>query len=102
MSKLQALPGVPGWECWTVTEWTPARVSWHGRPVGAPIAVASADSVPALAAAAVAWLERPQYEIDDAVARLRRQLDSTPEKYAHQRRHIEARIDTELVAIRSR
>jgi hypothetical protein len=101
MSKLEPLPGYPRWEMWSVRIFETNSLTWCARPIDAPMAVAHADSVSGLAVAVGEWLDRPQREIDDTVATLRRELDSIPEKYVHQRRHIESRINAELVAIRT-
>jgi hypothetical protein len=102
MPELEPLPGVPSWEMWSVTVYVTRSMTWHARPVGAPQAVVHADSVPRLVTAVVEWLDRPQSEIDAAVADLRRKLDDTSERYEHTRNHLAACIETELVALRTR
>jgi hypothetical protein len=102
MSKIEALPIVAGWEMWPVVSYVTHTTTWHARPVGSPQAVAHADSVPGLIAATVEWLDRPQSQIDETVADLRRKLDSTPERYEPERKHLAALIETELIALRTR
>ena len=102
MTDIEPLPNVAEWEMWAVTAYVTNTTTWHARPIGSPQAVVHADSVPRLITAAVEWLDRPQSEIDETVADLRRQLDGTPEKYEQTRNHLTACIETELIALRSR
>jgi hypothetical protein len=101
MTQLEPLPGVPGWEMWSVASYIDQRTTWSGRPVGSPHALVHADSVPRLATLAVEWLDKPQSEIDRTVAELRRKLDATPESHVQERVHLAACIDTEYVARRA-
>ena len=102
MTDIEPLPNVAGWEMWPVTSYVTNTQTWHARPIGSPQAVAHADSVPRLVTAVAEWLDRPQSEIDETVADLRRKLDSTPAKYVQTRNHLTACIETELTALRSR
>jgi hypothetical protein len=102
MSELEPLPGVPGFEMWSVTVYLPNSLTWHARPIGSPQAVAHADTVPGLVIAAVDWLDRPQDQVDDTIADLRRKLDGTPENFEQERRHLAACIETEVTARTSR
>jgi hypothetical protein len=102
MTELQALPEIANWEMWPVPVFGTLTCTWHARPIGSPQAVVHSHDVPGLVTAAAAWLNRSQDEIDNTVADLRRNLDETPEKHAHARNFLEARIDTELTALRSR
>ena len=102
MPGTEPLPTVPNWEMWSVTAYVTNTLTWHARPIGAPHAYAHADSVPGLVTAAIEWLDRPQSEIDSTIADLRRKLDSTPESFKQERQHLEACIETETVARRSR